>query len=394
MRYLTISDTMSKIILGYAVAVFIVGLYTIILSGMNVRFLKKSRKTAPLKKKGPRVSVLVPARNEEGKLGSLLESLVNQDYENYEVLVVDDNSEDGTWDIISEYERKYNGLIRGFHGLPKTIKGVNGKTFALSQIEPLASGEILLATDADTRHKPNSISYAVTLLLERDLEMLSGYPTERCPTYLGECCVSAMNFVPVFYVPLPIVAKHPHEFFTIANGQFIMMKKDVLHELGGYSVIDKKLTDDVQLSRHFVKNKKKYSFVHVSDVIECDMYDNTKDAFAGITRSVGGIFPASAWSILPIIFVVILLLMLAFSPIVTILEAIISQKLSCALILSIAGYILLNISWYRTSRLQNFHKRVCVSFSVTVVLICAMYLSSYFTRRKGKGFQWKGREIS
>jgi cellulose synthase/poly-beta-1,6-N-acetylglucosamine synthase-like glycosyltransferase len=48
----------------------------------------------------PMVSVLVPARNEEANIAACLDALLAQDYENYEILVIDDNSEDATWSII------------------------------------------------------------------------------------------------------------------------------------------------------------------------------------------------------------------------------------------------------------------------------------------------------
>jgi Glycosyltransferases, probably involved in cell wall biogenesis len=373
----------------YALFILIAGLYMFIIGISNALFLR-IKKAAEVKTDGPMVSVLIPARNEEKNLEALLDSLEKQDYKNYEVLIVDDNSTDRTWEIIEKYTSR-NPNFHGYKGKPKTDKTVNGKTYALSQIESEAKGEILLATDADTIHETNSISYAVALLEEKKLDMLSGFPEERCPTFLGRACINAMNFAVVAYIPLPIVYRHPAEFFTVANGQFICMRKKALHDIGGYISIDKKLTDDVTLAKRFVKNRKKYSLVRASNVVHCNMYYSTKEAFWGITRSIGGIFPATPLVFLPVLVVIAILLSIAFSP-------------AIALALGLAGYTtaawhlalgatLFTIAWYVTSREQKFPRLNSLLWPVTLVVICIMYLTSFFTRMNGKSFTWKDREV-
>ncbi len=376
----------------YAWIILVVGIYCLFLSSGNVRFLKRTKPKVD-RCKGPKVSVLVPARNEEENIGPLLDSLLDQDYEDYEILVLDDNSTDGTWAILQRYQEEHPDKLRIFHGKPKTNSVINGKTFALSQIEAEAKGTYILATDADTRHVRSSISQGVTMLEDLGLDMLSGFPEERCPTYWGSVIISAMNFATVFYVPMAFSYRHPNEYFTLANGQYICMRREVLESLGGYNAIDRLTCDDVRLAKHFIKNGRRYAMVHVSDLVSCDMYKDTKSAFAGISRSVGGIFPSTKASVVPIFFVALILLGLAVSPVISLLMLIDINSHALPLMVNIIGFALMMYSWYMAARMQRFSKAVSLSYGPALVLTCAMYFYSYAINIQGKPFIWKDREI-
>src|SRR5262249_40441306 len=103
----------------------------------------------------PFVSVLVPARNEERAIGACLASLIGQDYPAYEVLVLDDGSDDRTARIVQECAAR-SGVVRAVTGEPLP-PGWLGKAFACWQLQALARGEIVLFTDADTVHDARMI---------------------------------------------------------------------------------------------------------------------------------------------------------------------------------------------------------------------------------------------
>ncbi|MEM3173217.1 MAG: glycosyltransferase family A protein, partial [Candidatus Nitrosotenuis sp.] len=105
--------------------------------------------------KMPMVSVILPARNEEGFIEKCLDSLLKQDYENYEIIAIDDSSEDGTGKIISEYAKK-NPRIVHVSARPKP-DGWMGKNWACMEGYKKTQGELLLFTDSDTTHSRNVI---------------------------------------------------------------------------------------------------------------------------------------------------------------------------------------------------------------------------------------------
>ena len=133
----------------------ILGLWALLCSALNTFFFhfhdRKARKMDM--KGGEKVSVIIPARNEEEKLPRLLESLTHQEYENYEVLVIDDQSTDSTWEIIEKFSR-LDPRIKGYRSDRNVKLSPYGKINALLQLIPHATGDILLCTDSDTIHEP------------------------------------------------------------------------------------------------------------------------------------------------------------------------------------------------------------------------------------------------
>jgi len=108
----------------------------------------------------PKVSIILPARNEEKYLAKCLDSLIDQDYKNYEIIVIDDSSEDSTGKIIANYAKKNSKII---HVSAKSKPdGWMGKNWACMEGYKQASGELLLFTDADTKHAKQVISLSVS----------------------------------------------------------------------------------------------------------------------------------------------------------------------------------------------------------------------------------------
>ena len=122
----------------------------------------------------PKVSIILPARKEEDFIGKCLDSLIKQDYKNYEIIVIDDSSEDTTGKIILEYAKKSSKIIP-VSAKPKP-DGWIGKNWACMEGYRKATGELLLFTDADTKHSKNVLSLAVSHLISFNLDALSAIP--------------------------------------------------------------------------------------------------------------------------------------------------------------------------------------------------------------------------
>ena len=126
----------------------------------------------------PKVSIILPARNEEKFIDKCLISLVNQDYTNYEIIAINDSSEDSTGDIIKKYAKKYPKVIP-VDAKPKP-EGWMGKNWAYAEGYKKASGDLLLFTDADTTHTSSVITLAVSHLLSLELDALTVIPRMLC----------------------------------------------------------------------------------------------------------------------------------------------------------------------------------------------------------------------
>jgi chlorobactene glucosyltransferase len=138
-----------QIIIAAGLVVFLLNLL------LNLKSLRKPDRDSPLPVPAPFVSVLIPARDEEANIEACLNSLRKQDYPSFEVLVLDDNSSDGTEGIVNRLAAN-DERIRLFRGksLPE---GWAGKPFACHQLAAEAKGEWLLFVDADTTHEPEML---------------------------------------------------------------------------------------------------------------------------------------------------------------------------------------------------------------------------------------------
>ena len=194
----------------------------------------------------PKVSIILPARNEEEFIGKCLESLLDQDYENYEVIAIDDSSEDSTGKIISEFAKKNSKIIH-VSAKPKP-EGWMGKNWACMEGYRKASGELLLFTDADTRHSKNVISLAVAHLISLELDALSTIPR-------------MLTFDFWTNISLPMISTFLHTRFSALNvnnpskktayffGSFFIMKKKTYEEVGMHEGVKQEIIEDGALGK-------------------------------------------------------------------------------------------------------------------------------------------------
>ncbi len=265
----------------YVYSIF--GLYVLFLALHNMHTLRIHSYRAD-KFSGTMVSVLIPARDEEQNIEACLDSLLAQSYDNYEILVIDDHSTDGTWDIISRYAEDH-ACIHAYTSsmLPHYWKG---KNHALHQLKKHAQGDIFFFTDADTVHSRDSIAFGVTNLDKNSIHMLSGYPRQVINGIFTQSIVSIMHFSTAFLFPLSLQYHSHHPIFALAIGQYIFITKEAYEVSGGHEKIREAITDDIHLAREVVKHGYTQGFSDIRDIVSCTMYNDPKTAFNGITRSI------------------------------------------------------------------------------------------------------------
>ena len=194
----------------------------------------------------PKVSIILPARNEEDFIGKCLDSLIKQDYKNYEIIVIDDSSEDTTGKIILEYAKKSSKIIP-VSAKPKP-DGWIGKNWACMEGYRKATGELLLFTDADTKHSKNVLSLAVSHLISFNLDALSAIP-------------KMLTFDFWTKITLPMISTFLHTRFSALNvnnpskktgyffGSFFILKKKTYEEVGMHEGVKQEIIEDGALGK-------------------------------------------------------------------------------------------------------------------------------------------------
>jgi chlorobactene glucosyltransferase len=247
--------------------------------------------------RAPMVSILVPARNEEEHIGPCVASLLRQHYRNMEIIVLDDNSTDGTWD---ELQRLALGagsklLILKGKALPD---GWHGKAWACHQLSEKAVGELLLFTDADTRHHPDALRRAVAALEEREADLLSLTPSQELVSFWEKLIVPLVYHILLCYLPLRMVSNSRSPAFCYAIGQFMLFKGDSYRKMGGHRSVRSNLVEDVSLCKKMKQSGGRVVAFNGSDAVSCRMYRDfsgiwqgfSKNLFAGLGYNTVGLF--------------------------------------------------------------------------------------------------------
>ena len=250
---------------------------------LNLIMLKRPSRKAKSPANPPLVSVLIPARNEEANIGECLASVVTQDYSNIEILVLDDNSSDGTAQIVNEIANgdKRVRLIRG-KPLPDNWAG---KCYACHQLSQNAAGEWLLFLDADTVSKPHMISGTLEIARRENIALLSGFP-RQCVSGLTQKIVIPIlfYFIIMSWFPLWWFHRSKKSLPTLAIGQFLLFKREDYMRIGGHQVVKSRIMEDVFFGLEMSKHGGRTLSVDLSKTITTRMYNNISSMTEGCVK--------------------------------------------------------------------------------------------------------------
>ena len=240
----------------------------------------------------PLVSVLIPARNEERSIGIALSTLAEQDYGNFEVVILDDNSDDATVAIASQWitrDRRFR-IIKG-SPLPE---GWVGKSFACHQLFREARGRLLLFVDADTVHARHSLSAGVAELQRSGADLLTAIPRQRTETFWEHTLLPLLHFMTFAFLPMPLVSLVRDERLAMANGQYMLWKREAYQAVGGHEAVKAAMVEDVWLARRVKETGRRLAIRYGATAVSCRMYSSFADIWNGFSKN---IFPGLGCSV-------------------------------------------------------------------------------------------------
>jgi len=194
----------------------------------------------------PKVSIILPARNEEKFIEKCLDSLIKQDYDNYEIITINDSSNDSTGDNIKKYSEKFPKVF-WVDAKPKP-DGWMGKNWACIEGYKKASGDLLLFTDADTVHTSSVISLAVSHLLSLELDVLTVIPRMLCLDKITKITLPMIStFLHTRFSALRVNDKSKNTGYFF--GSFFIIKKSTYDSVGTHEGVKGELVEDGALGR-------------------------------------------------------------------------------------------------------------------------------------------------
>jgi chlorobactene glucosyltransferase len=336
----------------------------------------------------PMVSVLIPARNEDRSIASCVRSILTQDYHSFEVLVLDDQSSDGTRAILERMAITQPGL-RLLHGEPPSGNHA-GKNWACTQLARQAHGELLFFTDADTLHRSDTLKTIVTTLMGEQADLLTGFPRQEVHTWGERLLVPFFSWAFLCFIPLALAYKLRLPFLSIAVGQMMLFRREAYLAIGGHESVSSSVVDDMSLVRRIKAAKLRWRVSYIADMVSCRMYHSSREAIEGFTKN---LFAAFDYRLLPFCFAFIWLMVMFWEPLILLavmISGLVTQAQPPAILTCLALSILLWLIPYGEMSIPFF---LAFLYPFTILANVGVAFRS-LVHSLGGHITWKGRTIA
>jgi chlorobactene glucosyltransferase len=375
-------------ILFYLQTAIVLGVVVLLLITLtNLRYLRRLHSyTFP--RNWPRFSVLVPARNEEDNIGDCVAGLLAQDYPNFQLIVLDDNSTDRTWEILQQFAAK-DPRLKLMKGKPLPGDWL-GKHWACHQLAEAADGDLFLFVDADTVHGPAMLRCTAAAMTGEDAALVSALPRQQVVTW------SELLSIPAFYlgmlcgVPMGLTRLQQNPLLFACLGQFLVFRKAAYAAAGGYAAVRQNVVDDLAIGRRIHAMGLRYRLLDGGGQISCRMYRSFEQVWKGLTKSTFATFNFDPFFL---IFMQLLILAVFICPIVVLIIAlaqpVIPLEVAC---MSGLAIILTLILWSISNYRFHFPMYTVLIYPLSAIFMVVIALASMVLTIQGKAL-WKGRTM-
>jgi Glycosyl transferase family 2 len=248
---------------------------------------------------GRSLSVLIPARNEERTIGAALQSVLASRGVEFEVVVLDDHSDDATADVVLAIMER-DQRVRFLEGQPLP-HGWCGKQFACFTLSRAARHSLLVFLDADVRLAPDGLARITTYLEESRADLVSGIPRQGTGTLVEKLVIPLIHFLLLGFLPLGRMRRYRHPAYAAGCGQLFLARRSAYEAAGGHAAIQASLHDGITLPRAFRAAGLRTDLCDMTEIATCRMYQNAGDVWRGLAKnatsglaSPGMILPATA----------------------------------------------------------------------------------------------------
>lgn len=324
--------------------------------------------------------MLIPVRDEAENIEGCLASVLAQDYPNFEVLVYEEGSQDGTRAILAKLR---NPRLRTIFGQAPP-QGWLGKPWACAELAKQASGNLLLFLDADVRLAPEALASAVAAMEKENLDFLSLLPQQEVKG-VGEAVHVALipwslsSFFPLF-IP---------KFRRVAVGQFLLISRAAYARIGGHAAVHAEVLEDQALASRAAHEGLRLKLFYAGGLARCRMYRGFGAANAGLAKN---LFPIFKKKLLPFAFVWTWLLYVAWQPLF-VLPMALGGSLPSALVVPAAwalGWAF--VLWTFTVIRFRLPAWLCLGYPLVHLVAWFTAARSAFWHLSRRG-TWKGRSI-
>ena len=250
-------------------------------AGQWGRAWRLKRESKPLEDQ-PLVSICIPARNEARCIAACVSAALKQDYENFEVLVVDDRSEDDTG-VLATRAAAGDERFRLIGG-EEPPSGWAGKAWACQRLSDESVGKLLLFIDADVCLAPWALTAAVAEQQRRGSALLSLFGDWELRSFWEVTVVPVVGWLIRGFVNLD-EANSSNSPTAFANGQFILVEREAYLRVGGHEMVQAEVLDDVRLAQAFNTRALPCTLLHAPGAFRVRLYTSLSEIISGYSKN-------------------------------------------------------------------------------------------------------------
>ncbi len=341
----------------------------------------KLLKDIPLAEGGtlPKVTAVIPARNESKKIEEGLRSVLSQVYWNLEVIVVDDRSTDDTGMILDRLAKSHTRLkVVHIKELPD---GWLGKTHALDVGAAEAAGEYLLFADADVVMDPTVVSRAVEYAAKNRIDFLTAAPELRMPGTALKAFGGAFTLFFSFYAE-PWEAKNPKSRKYIGVGAFSLVRVNAYRSAGAHKAIRMRPDDDMRLAQLMKSRGFRSEFVYGTGLLRIEWYSSVGEMIHGLMKNA---FAALDYNLSAVAGTTLLMLAMNVWPFIAVWFA--SRAVFW---MNAAVIFIIALLYWDDARRHDTNPLYGLGFPAAVVLMVYIMWRAALLTISRKGIEWRG----
>ncbi len=266
-----------------------------------MNLLRKS--TQPIPQPPPKVTIIIPAKDEGERIRQCLASVLAQDYSQFDVLAVDDRSSDATGQVMDEMAAA-DPRMKVLH-IAELPVGWTGKNHALFHAASCAQGQWLLFIDSDVILQPAALSTTLRVAISRRYDMLSLILRQETRGIWESALVPIASAAIGSAYMIGLSNSESNNYF-FGNGQYMLFNRRIYDQIGGHEAVKTQFNEDMALTRVMKQSRLRPRIAWGADLGSVRMYDSLPNIMKGWSRIFFGCGSGSPWRSLALMLVILI----------------------------------------------------------------------------------------
>ena len=380
------------LIISLMVGIFFTWVYLLLSMIKSIKQSPRLERIKNIKNTFPRVSIILPARNEERYIRRCIDSLIKQDYPDFEIVMVNDESSDKTLEIMNEYQNSYPDFK--VLSVKRPDDNWVGKNWACYQGYLKSNGNLLLFTDADSYHSENTMSLAVQNINHYDLDAITIMPRLLSYDFFTKVTLPLLTtFMHTRFSPLKVNnAKSKLGYFF---GSYFIIKRDTYEQVGSHESVKHEIIEDGALGKRVKEGNFKLRMVRGERYVQAIWARKSSDLSKAIDRLLIPMFKENRLksTILSIALFFLMIFPFMVFPLSLTLSILHPNQLNFVILLfaNMTLFILLLTNLIQISYTLFFNKLYSLGFIIGATIIVSRFLVRIVTSNRNSVVNWRDR---